>query len=182
MKSSFFKNKSAHYLAINHFEDFRGSSTKFFQQDSSIPICQALMSFTSQKMTLRGLHTQMGKMAEEKIIYCISGELIWFAINFSDYKTTREVVPSELRLKAGQAIYVPKHHLNGMISLTDNVRLLIVASRPFDKTSGINVSPFDCLFFGKELDSYDINKERFDAKSSMITQAKFLETLISFSE
>lgn len=179
MNNSFFNDKPAHYLDTDRFEDFRGSSEKFFQCASSIPVSQALVSRTPQKKTLRGLHTQRGEHAEEKIIYCISGELIWFAIDYSNYSTTGTVASNDLRLISGQAIYVPKHHLNGMLSLSDDVTILILASRPFDQKAGMNVSPFDGLFFGEGLSSFGVDMERFDQKSDAISQQKFLETLVS---
>lgn len=179
MNNSFFEDKPAHYLEINRFEDFRGSSEKFFQGTSSIPVSQALVSCTPQKRTLRGLHTQRGEYAEEKIIHCISGELIWFAIDYSNYSTTGAVASDELRLMSGQAIYIPKHHLNGMLSLSDDVTILILASRPYDQKAGMNVSPFDGLFFGESLSAFGVDTERFDQKSDVISQQKFLETLVS---
>ena len=179
MNNSFFNNKTADYLEGSQFEDFRGSSTKFFQNDTGIPVCQALINRTPKKKTLRGLHTQLGKMAEEKIIHCISGELVWFAINYSDYTGTGAITTKELRLISGQTIYVPKHHLNGMISLSDGVSILILASRPFDQEAGINVSPFDGLFFGEILNDFGVDKSCFDQKSGMVSQHTFLKTLTS---
>ena len=179
MRRFFFENKPAHYLQVSQFQDLRGSSVKFFQDESSIPLSQALINRTSRKGTLRGLHTQLGEMAEEKIIYCIAGELIWFAVNYGDYNSEGVVTTDELRLKHGEAIYIPRHHLNGMISLSDDVSLLILASRPFDHKTGVNVSPFDGLFFGKSLDSFDIDKEQYAQKTSMISQQEFLEALVS---
>ena len=179
MKNSFFNDKPAHYLEISRREDLRGFSDKFFQSSSSIPVSQALVSSTPQINTLRGLHTQLGNYAEEKIIYCISGELIWFALDYSKYCTAGTVDSNELSLVSGQAIYVPKHHLNGMLSLSDDVTVLILASRPYDQKAGVNVSPFDDVFFGERLNAFDVDLDRFDQKSDAISQKKFLETLVS---
>ena len=170
-------NVSAHYLELNKFEDFRGSTVKVFEQQDGKSFSQFLFSYTQKKNTFRGLHAQLFDMSEEKIIYCVRGELTWFAINFRDRNSPDWLKCGEFALSSEQAIYIPNHHLNGMLSHTNDVTLAILASRPFDSYSGVNVTPFGELFFQEQVEKFGIKSSSFDKKPDLVSQPEFLEKL-----
>ena len=168
------------YLETKKFEDFRGSSIKVFEHEDGRPVSQFLFNFTGKKNTFRGLHTQLSEMSEQKVIYCLSGNLTWFAINFaSDRDSSDWLTCQELPLSPEQAIYIPNFHLNGMVSHTDDVVLAILASRPFDSRHGVNVTPFGESFFEEQVEKYDLKNAIFDEKADFMSQTQFISLIDS---
>jgi dTDP-4-dehydrorhamnose 3,5-epimerase-like enzyme len=135
MKSEFKK------IHITPYRDFRGGVEKIFQTDQPIEISQFLISLTSKKNTLRGLHCQIGEYAERKFIYCLSGSLTWFALDFGCLKNSEQVNFRSHNLSPGEAIEVAEYNINGMLSHADNTNVAIVASKPYSEDKGFHIDP-----------------------------------------
>lgn len=165
----------AHKLSlVSQHDDNRGNVRKFFESDATFPVSQVLSSFTKKAHTFRGLHCQLGKDSEEKIIVCNAGELIWVSVDFSTFKNDENFHESHLELTAGEAVRIPPNCLNGMLSMTDNVLLTILASRPYNLESGINVSPFGDFFLNEFTRKMDLKSSSRITPQNEISQSEFL--------
>lgn len=166
-----------HQVDIIKYEDERGGLMKYFEFFDSRKLGQIIQSKTALAGTVRGLHTQIGEWSEEKYIICLHGRLAWFAVDYSHYGATGVIGEYALEFAEGEAIYVPPHCLNGMVSLTDDVRLMIVASVGFDDAFGVNVSPFGDHFLGNIVDKYDLKNLAKKNPPNEVTQEQFLKRI-----
>ncbi|WP_088188551.1 dTDP-4-dehydrorhamnose 3,5-epimerase [Desulfosporosinus sp. FKA] len=86
---------------------------------------QISLSRNYTKGTLRGLHSQTGESAEEKLVVCAQGEIFDVCVDMrEDSPTYLQYCSAILSEENGQALYVPKGCAHGFISLTDNVQLV----------------------------------------------------------
>jgi dTDP-4-dehydrorhamnose 3,5-epimerase-like enzyme len=169
------------FLSIETQRDSRGGIDKILQIKSNSPSfeCrQFFLSHTTKANTFRGLHLQLGDHSERKIVYCQSGELVWFSILIKDIEYPSDFQTFELHMSEGMAIYLPKGGLNGMISLSDDVNLMILASAPFSEEYGLNVSPFGCLFFQDQVRKYRLDSAMIDRKTNELEQVEFIERVL----
>lgn len=163
---------------VSKYKDVRGGMNKFFESSDQFGVSQLLVSNTYKAKTFRGLHCQIGEYSEEKIILCNSGNLIWVAVDFSKFSASGAFVEKHLHFKAGEAIRVPPNCLNGMLSLTDNVSLTILASRTYRPDKGINVNPLGQHFLQEFCTNYKLENAIREVPPDEISQDKF-ERLIS---
>ena len=110
------------------FEDERGSLIRVFDSVELFPdfhVVQASYVENPQKGTLRGLHFQTGKFAENKIIQCLHGE-IWDVI--VDLRPNSKTFKKYVSVQIGpqntyQGVFIPKNCAHGYITLKDNSHL-----------------------------------------------------------
>ncbi|MDR1705038.1 MAG: dTDP-4-dehydrorhamnose 3,5-epimerase [Clostridiales bacterium] len=88
-------------------------------------IKQVNMSYNIEKGTLRGLHSQVGEDAEDKIVVCVAGEIFDVCVDVrTDSKTFGKWYGANLSAWNGHALYVPKGFAHGYITLTEAVSVL----------------------------------------------------------
>jgi dTDP-4-dehydrorhamnose 3,5-epimerase-like enzyme len=162
-------------LKLTKYDDERGGVDKIFQNNVPIEISQFLISRTSKKNTFRGLHCQIGDFAERKFIYCLSGSLTWFALDFSSSDSTRQLDLRFRHLAAGEAIEVGEHNLNGMLSNANNTNIAIVASRPYVAEQGFNVDPRSVPDLWSFVMRACDNRPVFDEAREYLQVGEFLE-------
>ena len=89
-------------------------------------------SFNSEKGTLRGLHMQIGKYSEVKLIKCIRGS-IWDV--FVDLRPTSTTFSKwwgcELNTHNRKMLYVPKGCAHGFITLEENTEIIYFVSSDY---------------------------------------------------
>lgn len=127
---------------INYFDN-RGSISKFYQESTNFhygKLGQLLISKTKKANTVRGLHLQTGFCSEEKLIFPLSGEALWFSIDLRRGGDFRKIHKLPLNANLVNGYYIPAGFAHGMLSITDNVELLICASSAFDESNGLNIS------------------------------------------
>jgi len=82
---------------------------------------QANLSQCAKKGTLRGLHSQTGDAAEDKLVACVQGAIYDVCVDVRpDSPTFGQYVGEELSDANGRAMYVPKGCAHGYLSLTDD--------------------------------------------------------------
>jgi len=109
----------------------RGMETSFPQHS---------LSFSREKGTLRGLHYQNEPHSETKLVTCLQG-IIWDVLVDlrPDSPTYRHWTGLELSAGNGVELYIPEGCAHGFQTLTDDVLLRYMISRPYapDFATGI---------------------------------------------
>ena len=134
--------QDASIIDLEKNEDDRGFFSRIFCKKEFTKLgldsdwVQINHSSSLLKGTLRGLHFQVGKSAETKLIKCISGSIWdvivdlrkesisygkWFGINLSAKNKTM--------------LYVPKGFAHGFISLEDNSDIIYLVSQYYSKNN-----------------------------------------------
>lgn len=90
--------------------------------------------YYSQKAgTLYGIHFQNNPKAQAKLLYCIQGSGIDYAIDLrKDSATYLKWISVELSTENRKQIYIPKDFGHAFISLEDNTRNVMRFDEPFD--------------------------------------------------
>lgn len=113
------------------FTDARGSFARMFCKREletawlCSEIAQVNLSSNKKKGTLRGLHSQCGKDAEDKIVTCTAGEVFDVCVDVrKDSSTFGKWLGVKLSPENGLALYVPKGFAHGYLTLSDNAHVL----------------------------------------------------------
>ena len=82
-------------------------------------------SFSANKGTLRGIHFQFPPMEQAKLIRCIRGSIMDYAVDLRrDSDTYRKWVCAELSAENKKMLFIPCGFGHAFVSLTDNVEIL----------------------------------------------------------
>lgn len=127
-------------------EDDRGWFARVFceaefadrQLETSFP--QHSLSFSREKGTLRGLHYQNEPHEETKLVTCLQG-MVWDVLVDlrPESLTYRRWTGLELSADNGTQLYIPVGCAHGFQTLTDNVLLRYMISKPYapDSATGL---------------------------------------------
>ncbi len=92
-------------------------------------LVQANNSLSRTRGTLRGLHYQLGRHAEDKLIRCIHGAVFDVLVDLRETSPTYlQFCTLELRADKRNAIYVPRGCANGIQTLEPDTELFYLAS------------------------------------------------------
>jgi dTDP-4-dehydrorhamnose 3,5-epimerase len=106
---------------------------EFAAQGLNPHFVQANNSLSRTRGTLRGLHYQLGKFAEDKLIRCIRGAIFDALVDLRPKSPTYlQHVNLELRAEMRNAIYVPRGCANGIQTLEPDTELLYLASNFYE--------------------------------------------------
>lgn len=121
-------------------EDERGTFEKKFSSELLSKVMSNVgESYTSisKKGALRGLHFQKGSFAQAKLVTCLSGAFIDFAVDLrKEQKTFGKVFMMEISSNSAKSIYIPGDFAHGIYAIEDNTILLNYAGsvyRPGDE-------------------------------------------------
>jgi len=111
------------------FEDNRGwfmeAYTTKVNELSNIDFVQDNHSLSKEKDTFRGLHFQNHPYAQSKLVRCIKGSILDFAIDLrKNSKTYLQSISVELSENNKQMLFIPKGFAHGFLTLTDNVEVM----------------------------------------------------------
>ena len=135
----------------NLIEDDRGWFMRTFDIqifNKKIPILnkewkQVNQSHNSKKGTFRGLHFQKPPFGETKLIRCISGSVIDFALDLrKNSKTFLKVFEVELSAENKISLLLPKGFAHGFVSLEDSI-FSYKCSNLYNKESEVSINPLD---------------------------------------
>lgn len=85
-------------------------------------------SFSAKKGTLRGLHFQKGDAAQAKLVRCVRGAVMDFAVDMRvGSPTYKKWVGVELTPENNRQLLIPRGFLHGFVTLTDDVEFLYKA-------------------------------------------------------
>lgn len=127
--------KGAYIIELEKKTDERGFFARAFCKkefgsfDLYNEIVQINNSFSRFKGTLRGMHYQIGKKAEDKIIRCFSGSLYDVIIDLRPNSPTfGKWFGIELSSENRKMLYVPKGFAHGFITLEDNTEVFYLVT------------------------------------------------------
>jgi dTDP-4-dehydrorhamnose 3,5-epimerase len=93
-------------------------------------IAQVNLSINTKKATLRGLHSQQGEDAEDKIVTCTAGVVFDVCVDVQETSPNfGEWYATVLSPENGLALYVPKGFAHGYLTLTDDAQVLYFVSQ-----------------------------------------------------
>lgn len=85
-------------------------------------------SFSEKKGTLRGLHFQKGDAAQAKLVRCMRGAVMDFAVDMRvGSPTYKKWVGVELTPDNNRQLLIPRGFIHGFVTLTDDVEFLYKA-------------------------------------------------------
>jgi dTDP-4-dehydrorhamnose 3,5-epimerase len=130
--------------------DARGSLARLFcardleQAGWPDPIAQINHSRTAAQGSIRGLHYQLPRGAERKLVSCIRGEIFDVAVDLRRGSPTFLRWHGEMLSAAnGRALLIPQGCAHGFQSLCDDVELIYLHSTFYAPELEGGVSPFD---------------------------------------
>ncbi len=131
-------------------EDQRGSFARLFCKNTfkqigfDAEIVQINHSFNTKKATFRGFHLQMPPAAEIKIIRCLRGKVLDFAIDLrKNSPTFLQHFSLELSAEVPQLFIIPKGCAHGFQTLENNSELLYFHTEFYNPNYESGISVFD---------------------------------------
>lgn len=152
IKKTNFKNLLE--IKFKRYKDTRGSFVKVFNKANSKKFkneCYENYLSESKKGAARGLHAQLGKYAQDKLIYCLKGKILDIALDIrKNSKTFGKVYKKILDSKKPIAIFIPKGFVHGIIVLRNETIVTTYCSNKY----------YPSKEFGIKLDSIPIKLPR----------------------
>lgn len=118
-------------IEFDYYEDFRGyysesySKRTFENMGINIEFVQDSHSYSMKKGTIRGIHYQKAPYAQAKLVRCISGKVLDFAVDLRmDSPTYKKWVSVELSKENRKQILIPRGFGHAFITLTDDCEVL----------------------------------------------------------
>ena len=114
------------------FGDARGWFMETYSEKKTPQIAcdfvQDNQSYSSEKGTLRGIHYQTPPMAQAKLLRCIRGSIMDYAVDIRpDSKTYKQWVAVELSAENKKQLFVPRGFGHAFITLTEDTEVLYKA-------------------------------------------------------
>ena len=145
--------KGCYEIKINQKKDHRGYFQRLYEFDflqekfNLKKIKHINNSFSKQKGTTRGLHYQIGRAKEDKIMKCISGSLDLFILDLrKSSKTFAKHVKIRLSKKKNNMVIVPRGCANGIQTLQNNTEIIYFVTNEYNPNLERGISFFDKKF------------------------------------
>jgi dTDP-4-dehydrorhamnose 3,5-epimerase len=137
---------------LQGFKDDRGIFTriychKIFKKKFNYNFKQANICVNPKKGTFRGLHYQIGKYSEEKVVQLIKGKTQHIIIDKDKKsKTYKKIFTYFLTENKREFLVIPKSCAHGYLTLKKNTSIIYFTTNFFnkDKSRGINIK--DSIF------------------------------------
>jgi dTDP-4-dehydrorhamnose 3,5-epimerase len=155
MDKVIFKKKKTFFQGVNVIQkinhtDKRGEFIKLFSKDNlkkigwNKNIFQINYSVTKKKGTIRGMHYQIGKFKEEKIVTCIKGSLYDVVIDMrKNSPTYLKWFGIILSKKNKLSLHIPENFAHGFQTLEDNTEVIYIHSNYYNPKKEITINPLD---------------------------------------
>lgn len=116
------------------FVDFRGDLLKLYRREifqDLLPNVEEIYLSRSDKGVIRGMHYQLGRKAQDKLIYCITGRMLDVSIDLRPDGNFGHVQVEELVGGEPLALLVPGAFAHGVIVLDDQTTFLSMSPQPY---------------------------------------------------
>tara|TARA_B100000700_G_scaffold181369_1_gene200089 strand:+ start:2139 stop:2669 length:531 start_codon:yes stop_codon:yes gene_type:complete len=139
------KFKNLKIIKLKRFNDLRGDNVKIFNKKYKKLNFNFYESYVSisKKGSVRGLHGQLGKFSQSKLIYCIKGKVLDVAIDLrKNSQTYGQVFKKIITDKELTAILIPTGFAHGVIALENDTIIVNFNSTDYNpkKEFGININ------------------------------------------
>ena len=143
-------------IEFNQLNDQRGHFTKIFHVDMfknmgiNMEVKEEYFTF-SLKNVFRGLHFQLPPKDIDKLVFCVSGQVIDYVVDIRiGSPTFGKYDVFELNGNCPKAVFVPKGFAHGFYVISENALMQYKVSDVFDKDCdyGISYKTFD---FAKDI-------------------------------
>lgn len=127
---------------VDKHADVRGHFMEIFRASGhEIAFVQDSISFNRARGTLRGLHTQVGPLAQTQLLTVLCGRVLDVIVTFGcgGFQINYNVMDSF----AANQVLIPPAALHGFVTLTDEAVLLYKSNRYFEPGIDRKVNPFD---------------------------------------
>ena len=125
--------------------DSRGSIIKIFNKSNSKKFkndCYESYISISKKGSVRGLHAQKGRHAQDKLVYCLKGKMLDVAVDArKKSKTYGKIYKKIINSKNSIAIFVPKGFVHGILALENQTTVVTYCSNPYNLKKEFGVKP-----------------------------------------
>lgn len=145
------KYKKLFIIIKKPFKDQRGHFVRDFctkeLKKLKFRIKQINISFNKKKYTLRGFHYQKKPFEEDKIISCISGEILNICIDLR--KNSRTYLKSFKKILSEdnyQSLHIPAGFANAYLTLKANTKILYYMSKYYKPEYGKGIRFNDPFF------------------------------------
>ena len=121
---------NCYLIKINYKKDTRGYFSRLYSEDSvDFKIKQINCSFNKIKGTLRGFHYQKMPSNENKIIYCLEGEIFNVVVDLrKKSKTYKKVFTTKLKKNNSFCIHIPAGCANCFLTIKNNTKIVYLMS------------------------------------------------------
>jgi dTDP-4-dehydrorhamnose 3,5-epimerase len=157
------KFKGLKIIKLKKFKDLRGEVVKIFNKENSkinFNFSESYISI-SKKGAIRGLHGQIGKDSQSKIIFCVQGKFLDIAVDLrKNSKTYKKVFTKTINSKNSSILVIPEGFAHGIISLEDQTTLVNFNSKKYKpkKEFGININSLHLSL--PKIKFYQSNKDK----------------------
>ena len=111
------------------------SAWKMKDMGISIEFVQDNHSYSSQKGIVRGLHFQNEPMAQSKLVRCIYGSVMDYAVDIRKGSPSyRKWISIELSSANRKMLFIPKGFAHGFQTMEDNTEILYKVDNFYSKT------------------------------------------------
>ena len=150
IKKTIFKNLIE--IKFKKYVDSRGSLIKIFNKSNSKKFsnkCYESYISVSKKGSFRGMHSQKGRHAQDKLIYCVKGKILDIALDLrKKSKTYGKIYKKTINSSTSIAILIPKGFVHGVIALENQTVVITYCSNPYNFKKEFGIRP-DSLPFHK---------------------------------
>jgi dTDP-4-dehydrorhamnose 3,5-epimerase len=119
--------------------DGRGSFARFLCKDEFVShglpseFVQGSLSRNTTPGTLRGMHLQLGRSSEQKLVRCTRGRVHDVVLDLrKDSTSYLRWAAFELDAESGRAVFVPAGCAHGFLTLQPDAELLYLMTAPYD--------------------------------------------------
>lgn len=145
--------KQVELLKFNSFKDHRGSFSKIYFKElfpnlkkSNTHIKEINHCYSKKRGTIRGMHFQIGKFKEDKIITCLKGKIFDVVIDLrKDSKNFLKWKSYVLSENSNQILFIPKGFAHGYQSISNNTEILYFVSAKYSPKYERGINPLSEL-------------------------------------
>jgi dTDP-4-dehydrorhamnose 3,5-epimerase len=116
------------------FYDHRGQFTPLSLTNSETKWIQSNVSISDSKNTFRGLHYQIGKYSQAKLIKVIKGKILDFVVDLRKDSDNYNKLQT-FELNSQNQLFVPRDFAHGFLTLEDNCVVQYLVDNDYNKES-----------------------------------------------
>ena len=141
-------------LKLNSFKDDRGSFNKIYSKElfsffenNNNHIKEVNHCYSKKRGIIRGMHFQIGRFKEDKIVTCLKGKIFDVVIdlrkNSKNFLKWKSYVLSE---NSNQILFIPKGFAHGYQSISNNTEILYFVSAKYSPKFERGINPLSKYF------------------------------------